>query len=62
MNKITEYMIVSGISRTGLIFSVERYINAGWEPIGGITVDISTKYTTDYLQAMVKRKEVDGNG
>lgn len=65
MEKIAEYVILTGEARSGLpkdnldslMEKVNNYINEGWEPVGGVSP--SRQYSEweaeDYIQAMIRR-------
>jgi hypothetical protein len=48
-----KYEIVRQFSKEGLEAEVNKRINEGWEPIGGVSNQDSR-----YMQAMVKKEEV----
>jgi len=39
-NKVLEYRILSGATLVQLQYSVERHINSGFVPVGGIAVEV----------------------
>lgn len=57
-NKITRYSIIERNNLSDLADTVEAYIiRGGWEPQGGITVNIrDTMEEKKYLQAMIYRE------
>ena len=49
MPKITAYTVVSVTKLSDLKESVERHLNEGWQPLGGVAALIA-----GYFQALVK--------
>jgi hypothetical protein len=57
--KIKEYMVVRTPDGTAnLEFLVQKYIDLGWEPQGGVTAIYNSRLDfTVLMQAMIKRSE-----
>ena len=49
-----EYIIVSGIGAQALTNEINRLINKGWIPQGGVQVRTISKYESEIVQAMIK--------
>lgn len=50
-----KYRIVIKDTAMDLALAVQKAIEDGWEPQGGVGIDGSSRYNTYYYQAMVKR-------
>ena len=51
MNNLTSYTIIDGANLSQLIVRVNKAIQEGWKPIGGVTTSESSNY---FYQAMVR--------
>lgn len=54
--KIIDYNVLWKPFLTDLELEVKTLIPDGWQPLGGVVIDIKTgeKYSTGYMQTMVK--------
>lgn len=57
-SKATRYFIESAGSMLSLWTKVENSIGKGWQPIGGVAIEVAGA-TTYYYQSMVKYKSED---
>lgn len=57
MNKIIDYKVVSVRSDEGVRDKVNREIDRGWQPLGGLCAHTDKSETEWFYQAMVKYEE-----
>jgi uncharacterized protein DUF1737 len=53
-----KYLIAEANSAADLQKKVQKYIEEGWEPLGGVSVATYGALTWWYYQALIKRQNV----
>lgn len=54
MKNYTEYIIAEEVTTDKLAKTVQKLMNEGWQPTGGIAIEASSSHYNAFMQALVR--------